>query len=129
MKEILNPVASLTFHHLDQVTSFIAGSAGKAYIKTSGEFEIPFAKGAISYSCTDSSTAGGDLYTVAVNGNLKNKFKKLGQGLLIIELESGERLLLGEPELPVTIKITESLMQKSLQISHKSWHEPYFVAN
>lgn len=127
MNDVLRLVASLTFHQLDQVTSFISGSTGKAYMQTSGQLDIPFAKGALSYNCASSPTSGGTLWTVGISGNLKQSVPDLGPGVLVIELESGERLLIGEPELPVAINISESFLQRSLQISHKSWHKPYFI--
>lgn len=128
MKEILNLVASLTFHNLDQVTSYLAGSTGKVYLQTSGHSDIQFVKGALSFNCVSSSSSGGTIWTSTLSGNLKSIPADLSQGILILELESGEIVVVGEPELPVTLNITESLTQKSLQISHKSWHKPLILA-
>lgn len=67
----------------------------------------------------------GVLYATSFSVNLKSHLKNPGSVIIRVEFESGNILIIGERDLPVRLDIAESLTQKNLKFSHKSWHYPY----
>lgn len=100
---------------------------GKVFIRWSADRKIPFTRANVSFAIDPSRTVGGKVYKITLSASLKSPVKEFEPGLLLLLLESGETLVLGNPDLPVTILLPESLLSKSLEITHESWHKPYLL--
>lgn len=129
MKQVLNTVCRIKHVKLTAITDYQTNNVDKAIITWTSFREIPFVKASVSCVIDPSKPVNGKRWKVTINARMKKKIKNFELGILIVKLESGETLVIGDKEFPVDVFLPESTTQKTLEITHEMWHEPYFLVS
>jgi hypothetical protein len=129
MQKALNLVSEIRHIKLSALTAFSTNGSGKAFVAWTSYRSIPFTAGTVSAVTEENKTPSGPEWSLNLTATTKNELKKFEPGIILLVLESGETLVFGNENLPVTIILTESLMKKGFKITHKSFTKPYKLAN
>lgn len=121
----LNIVTALYYVPVSDIQSFNPTLSGSVRIQVAGWKPIDFVKGSVNFAIDHGQTKQGRQYNTSLTLNLKSPLKDPGPVMLRIEFESGNILIVGENDLPARFELPQSLTQKNLKLSHKSWHYPY----
>ena len=128
MIEIINPVLWIRHIKKTDITSLRNNDAGQAFLISAGHRTVPFSKGSATGSIQLNYTPAGKVWETQINAYLESKPAEFEQGIFLVKLESGETLIIGDLDFPAKGFINETLSQKSLEISHSSWHYPFMLA-
>lgn len=125
MDRSLNIITAVWYTTLKSVQSYNFNLSGSVKLEVTEWEPVNFIKGSPGFTIEDGYTKSGKQFTSSLSINLKESFPDPGPVMIRIEFQSGNILIIGDPDLPVRFETSESLLQKNLKISHKSWHYPY----
>ena len=128
MRQRINLVESIKHVKNTAITSFVLNNAGKVKTTWSSARDIPFVMGTASYVEDPEQGPAGKVWKVSITGLVKSQVKEFELGVLLVQLESGETIVIGSQDHPVRIFLAESLQQKRFEIKHSSPYKPPVLA-
>lgn len=118
-------IKSMAFTPYHQVVSFVNKPDNTSEVEVVQWFDLDMhpTSGEISYASKENDA--GTSYTINVAARLKNPIKQYRYGLLKIELCSGKELIVGTPDVPVSMLESSNLNLTRLNLTHNAIDPPY----
>lgn len=120
----LHIIKSLAFTPHHQVVSFLHTPDNKAEVEVMQWLDLGMypTSGEISYASKENDA--GTSYTINIAARLKDPIKQYRYGLIKIELCSGKVLIVGTPDVPVSMIENSNLNLTRLSITHNAAQPP-----
>lgn len=125
MNKSLNIITGISYASSRAIQSFNPSTSGNVRIATAVWKPVDYVIGSAGFTINEDKDKNGETYISNLSVNLRSSMADPGPVLVKIEFDSGEVIIIGEPDLPVRFEKNNSLTQKNLKIQHKSWHYPY----
>lgn len=123
MDEVINNICYAEYSPLDTIADFITSPTGTAEV-TAAWYSMAIASGA-RLSVREVLGKAGRSYETDFSVTLKRKILVTEPVIIRFTLNNGNKLLIGDKDLPVRLLEDHSLTSKTLTFSHVSWHYPY----
>lgn len=123
MDDIINNICFAEYSPLDTITDFITSPTGTAEV-TAAWYSMNMATGA-RLSIREVLSKAGRSYETDFSVTLRRKIHVTEPVIIRFTLSNGNKLLIGDKDLPVRLLEDHSLTSKTLTFSHVSWHYPF----
>ncbi|HLT41736.1 MAG TPA: hypothetical protein VKZ95_03450 [Sphingobacteriaceae bacterium] len=127
MKNRLNNIRSIEYTRCSDITLYRNSQSGKAVIETNVWTEIKKGVAPSMLNINKQETEDGSLYTTDMSFNLLETINEPSPVVLKVSFCDNETMLLGSPELPIYLTEMNQLIGKNVNISHRSWHYPFYL--
>jgi len=127
MNSRLPNIQSIHFVRISKVLTFSDIGNGIARISVPSWTKLPSITGSTDFDIKEKREKGNTVYVSELTTGIKEIQNNVGPVLVKLEFESGEKILIGEPDFPVIFEQTQNLLKKGLTFEHKSGHYPYLL--
>lgn len=125
MNGTINIICKLEFLKKSQVTSLLSNSSGEGIITFSGNaLEVPISKSSGRFNCQSDRSAAGICYNINISARLKESLGDLEPGIYLVTIDDKTTYIIGSEDYPAKYSSSESLTEKSFEISYKSLTKP-----
>lgn len=124
MNNRINIPIAISYLKVVDILSFTTSANGSCRVEANNWVTIPFVKGSVNFEIDSKRSVAGKVYTTELSTNISELREIRSKVLIKLQFEDSDTLIVGVPDIPVTLDVDFSLTRKRLKFSHKNWHKP-----
>jgi hypothetical protein len=126
VKETINNICSIQYADIKDISITEDRINGKVMINAEWS-ELPVSRDTSMTIVRGISSDRTPEYAVTIAGSLKSQLQLHALYILLVTLNDGTQMVIGDQYLPIRFPETHQLAGKSFAIQHTSWHYPYLL--